>query len=130
MSKTQGAEIVTFRVEYRFQLERVKKEKLDEVVANLNRQGKSIINITEGTIRHLPLGVVECSVTVIWELDTDDPRYKNYLKEEEEKHKKEIEWRNSPEGQEAQKANETALKVMTGVIIAVFVLWFFWVMTA
>ena len=34
MSKTQGAEIVTFRVEYRFQLERVKKEKLDEVVAN------------------------------------------------------------------------------------------------
>lgn len=130
MSKTQGAEIVTFRVEYRFQLERAKKEKLDEVVANLNRQGKSIINITEGTIRHLPLGVVECSVTVIWELDTDDPRYKNYLKEEEEKHKKEIEWRNSPEGQEAQKANETAQKVMVGVIIAVFVVWLLWVMTA
>lgn len=130
MSKTQGAEIVTFRVEYRFQLERVKKEKLDEVVANLNRQGKSIINITEGTIRRLPLGVVECSVTVIWELDTDDPRYKNYLKEEEEKHKKEIAQRNSPKGQEAQRALDSTEKVIMGVIIAVFVLWIFWVMTA
>ena len=130
MSKTQGAEIVTFRVEYRFQLERVKKEKLDEVVANLNRQGKSIINITEGTIRRLPLGVVECSVTVIWELDTDDPRYKNYLKEEEEKHKKEIARRNSPEGQAAQRALDSTEKVIVGVIIAVFIVWIFWVMTA
>ena len=74
---------VTGRNQFEYDIERT--QRLNAAIAELNRQGKTIVNISDGPIDVLPyLGNMKCTITILWQVDTESDVHKAYLKECEE----------------------------------------------
>lgn len=70
---------------------RIKEEQTIQVTTEkLAKEGKHIINIVRGTPSSF-MGSVTQTITFLWEADTEDATYENFLKNEEYKKKLDIE---------------------------------------
>lgn len=77
MAKIQGTELVRVPSSSRLRFANDRQEYVSKAITRLNNEGKRIINIIDGPITNFgPLGNVYCDITILWEADTDDPKYK------------------------------------------------------
>ncbi len=75
---------VTAKSKFYYDIERT--QRLNDAIAELNREGKTIVNISDGPLDIMPyVGVVKCTITILWQVDTESDAHKAYLKECEER---------------------------------------------
>lgn len=77
---------------------------INDSMENLNKMGARLINIVDGPLQPFgPFGNVYATLTILFEVDTEDPRYQAYIKELEE------------ETQEKQSQNSGGCYVATAI---------------
>lgn len=69
----------------KFYYEIERSQKLNQAIAELNRQGKTIVNVSDGPISRGPVGIVKGSINILWQVDTESDAHKAYQKECEER---------------------------------------------